>query len=172
MGGISGMDHGSSATSTAPSAPASTGSAADVMFAQMMVPHHRQAIEMADLALKKGSASAQVKALAGQIRRAQDPEIATLNGWLTAWGAPASDGAMDHGVDGMMTEQDMASLAGTDGAAFDRMWLTMMVEHHEGAVAMSKDALARTQNLEVRRLTQAIITGQQKEIATMKGLLS
>lgn len=177
-GSMPGMDHGatpmssSQMMSTTPASGSDTASrAVDVMFAQMMIPHHQQAVEMADLALKNPSASAKVKALAQQIRQAQDPEIQTMTSWLSSWDAPTA-AAMDHGSDGMMSEEGMSALKSAQGDAFNKMWLTMMIQHHEGAVSMSKDVLAKTQTEEVRTLAQSIVDGQVKEIATMKAMSS
>ncbi|MFQ6171310.1 DUF305 domain-containing protein [Oryzobacter sp. R7] len=166
------QDHSSmpGMTSSASSAPSSAAQG-DVMFAQMMIPHHEQAIEMADLALREeAQASSEVRRLAMQIRQAQDPEIATMRRWLTSWGAPTG-GSMDHSMPGMMGTGDMDELEAATGEAFDRQWLTMMVAHHEGAVTMARDVLSTTTDAEVRTLAQAVIDGQQKEIATMKDLL-
>jgi uncharacterized protein (DUF305 family) len=149
-----------------------TGASGDVQFAQMMIPHHQQAVEMADLALQNDSASADVKALATQIKAAQDPEIQKMKGWLGQWGASESSGPMDHGAGGMMTDQDMSNLMGANGTEFDRMWLTMMIAHHQGAVTMAQDVLATTANADVKELATAVVEGQNKEIATMQGLLS
>ena len=164
---MSGAANGSSTAS----AGTATGVEADVKFAQMMIPHHEQAVEMADLALQNDSASADVKALATQIKAAQGPEIQTMQGWLSQWGAAESDGPMDHGSGGMMSDQDMSSLSSASGAAFDTMWLDMMIEHHQGAVTMAQDVLATTSNPDVTKLATAVVEGQQKEIATMQGML-
>jgi len=153
------------------SAGATTGAAGDVEFAQMMIPHHEQAVEMADLALQNDSASADVKALATQIKAAQDPEIKLMQGWLGQWGAQESTGPMGHGSGGMMSDQDMSSLMGASGPEFNQMWLTMMIEHHQGAVTMAQDVLATTANPEVKKLATAVVQGQEKEIATMQGIL-
>ena len=166
---------------------ASGGSAADVSFAQLMIPHHQQAVEMADLALTQAS-SAQVKELATQIKSAQDPEIAQMTGWLEEWGEPtAMPGSQDGGMDGMdhsgmdmggisasgmMTAEDMDALAAARGAEFDRMWLTMMIAHHQGAITMAQQVLDTTSDSRVRSLADAIIEGQTKEIDTMKQLLA
>ncbi len=181
--------HGAPATSSAPATSAPSGTsgtsagpadaarAGDVAFAQGMIPHHEQAVEMADMALEKSSASATVRRLATQIKAAQDPEIATMRALLTAWGAPAAPTAGgDHGTGhgghgGMMSAQDMTALAKADGAAFDRMWLTMMIEHHEGAVTMSEQVLTTTRDPQVSTLARDIISAQQAEIATMRALL-
>ena len=166
MGGMNG--HGSSSAAPPPSGSASR--AGDVMFAQMMIPHHQQAVEMADLALENASTSSDVKGLAQQVKAAQDPEIATMNGWLREWGAPTS-APMDHGTSGMMSDEDMASLKAAEGAEFNRMWLEMMIDHHQGAVTMAQDVLSSTEDPEVKNLAQAVVDGQKKEIATMQGML-
>jgi uncharacterized protein (DUF305 family) len=156
------------------------GSADDIAFAQLMIPHHQQAVEMADLALAHAT-SPDVKALATQIKAAQGPEITTMSGWLTAWGQPTSmptssdmDG-MDMGgmsESGMMSDQDMSALAAATGTAFDRMWLQMMIAHHQGAVGMADQVVAHGTNAEVKKLAQSVIDGQTAEIVTMKKLLT
>lgn len=164
---------GNGTTSSTESQNVDAGRMGDVMFAQMMIPHHEQAIEMADAALKK-DASAEVKGLAAQIKAAQAPEIETMTTWLKEWNAPmsAEGGHGGHGgSDGMMSGDDMADLSSANGAAFDKMWLTMMIEHHEGAIEMAEGALETTTNPEVEEMAKAIVDGQKKEIATMKGLL-
>jgi len=139
---------------------------ADVMFAQMMIPHHRQAVEMAELAA--GKAGPQVTKLAAGIEKAQGPEIAKMSGWLKAWGERPH--AMDHG-DGMMSGADMAKLRGTSGAAFDRMFLTMMIKHHQGAVTMARTERAKGTYRPATSMAASIITTQNAEIAKMRGLL-
>lgn len=169
--GMGGMDHGSSSPSRT-SGTTDAGRSGDVMFAQMMIPHHEQAVEMADMALESSS-SPEVTGLARKIKAAQGPEIATMKEWLREWGAPtaaADSGHMGHGG-GMMSDADMGRLESAQGAGFDRMWLTMMIEHHEGAVVMAKDVLRTTTNPDVRTMAQAIIDGQTEEIGTMKALL-
>lgn len=172
QGGMSG--HSGSMPGMSTSSPASPSNAAaragDVMFAQMMIPHHQQAVEMADLALAKRSAAANVLGLARQIKAAQAPEISTMKGWLGRWGAPTA-AAMDHGSSGMMSDEDMASLKAAEGAEFNRTWLEMMIDHHRGAVTMARDVLSTTGEAEVERLARAIIAGQEKEIALMQGML-
>ncbi|SNX58026.1 uncharacterized protein SAMN06272735_2502 [Streptomyces sp. TLI_55] len=173
-------------TSASPTASASTAhNAQDVSFAQGMIPHHRQALEMAGLAADRAS-SADVKDLAARIEKAQDPEIETMSGWLKAWGedVPAATGSaesmpgMDHGADsgmsgmpGMMGDADMAKLEKASGKAFDTMFLTMMVEHHEGAVAMAKTEKAKGAYDPATAMADDIVTGQTAEIEEMNKLL-
>ena len=144
----------------------------DVMFAQMMIPHHEQAVEMADMALDPdASSSVEVRELAVDIKAAQDPEIETMRAWLEAWGAPQeAPSAMDHDS-GMMSQGDMGALASAEGAEFDQMWLTMMIEHHEGAITMARDVQSTTEDEEVAALAEDIIAAQEAEIATMQTLL-
>jgi uncharacterized protein (DUF305 family) len=148
----------------------------DIRFAQMMVPHHQQALAMAEMALQRAE-SPEVKALAAQIRAAQDPEIATLNGFLQNWGVPPVEGGMDHsGMDhsassGMMSENDMSSLGAASGAAFDKRFLEMMITHHQGAVAESEREVADGANAQAKQLAAQIISGQTAEIERMRQLL-
>lgn len=150
---------------------------ADVMFAQGMIAHHEQAIEMAQMAVTKAT-SPDVVDLANQIQDAQQPEIDTMTGWLKSWDESADDmGGMDHssmgdgGMAGMMTPEDMQALTKASGAEFDQMWLEMMIEHHEGAIDMAKTELADGESTDAKALAQDIIDAQQAEIITMKGLL-
>lgn len=150
---------------------------ADVELATMMIPHHAQAITMAEMALTQGT-DPKVKALASKIKAAQGPEIVRMSGWLTGWGAPVPDPAGDSGMSGMgdqaggmMSAQQMTDLGSATGTAFDRMWLQMMVKHHEGAVAMARTALDEGTNAESKQLAQSIVDGQSTEIAQMSSIL-
>ena len=177
--------------SSSSGAVVATGSDADVTFAQLMISHHEQAVQMADMALQQ-STSAEVTDLATQIKAAQDPEIGQMRGWLQQWGAPEQmdgmdgmdHGAMGHGdtdsgsgdsggqsAGGMMSDADMGALGGASGADFDRMWLTMMIAHHEGAIKMAEQVKAESTNPDVIALADAIVAGQKKEIETMQQLL-
>lgn len=153
-----------------------TGRQADVMFTQEMIPHHQQAVEMADLALDPvHAASPEVRDLAGRIKRAQSAEIADMRAWLAEWGAdPAESGHMDHMGDsgmGMMSADAMEVLNGAKGAAFDRLWLEGMIQHHEGALMMADHIAERGDDPRVAKLSRAIDTSQTAEIAEMKQLL-
>ena len=176
----------SAAAGSATQAGTGTGTDAEISFAQLMVPHHQQAVEMADLALSR-STNPEVKKLAEQIKAAQDQEMAQMKGWLSAWGAPeqmdgatASDGSMDHsGMDmggmtssGMMTADDLAKLKTASGADFDRMWLQMMIAHHQGAISMANQVIGESSNPQVTQLAKAVVAGQTQEISTMQQLLA
>lgn len=147
----------------------------DVMFAQMMIPHHEQAIEMSDIALDPTvGAGATVKDLATRIKGAQDPEIATMKNLLTLWGkSTALDPNVDHSemMDGMLTIEDLDNLATLRGAEFDTAWIELMIQHHEGALSMAKDLLKTGVSAELLALANDVISSQQKEIDEMKALL-
>ncbi|OEJ28086.1 DUF305 domain-containing protein [Streptomyces agglomeratus] len=149
--------------------------AADISFARGMIPHHRQAVDMAALAATR-TGSAEVKKLAAEIKRAQGPEIRTLSGWLTAWGekVPAGTGVGEHtghSGSGMMTPGEMEKLEKSSGEAFDTAFLTMMVEHHEGAVEMARTERSDGVYGPAKDMAGDIVTSQSAEIARMNKLL-
>ncbi|MEU0579787.1 DUF305 domain-containing protein [Streptomyces griseoincarnatus] len=169
--------------SAAPSAPASQGqhNAADVTFAKGMIPHHRQAVEMADLAPDRAR-SAEVKKLAAEIKKAQAPEIEKLSGWLTSWGETVpAEGTMDHSMhggvggtgsmDGMMSAAEMTALQNASGQAFDTAFMEMMIKHHEGAVEMAKTEQSDGAHTPARKMAVDIIASQSAEIEQMRKLL-
>ena len=148
---------------------------ADVMFAQMMIPHHEQAIELADIALDPTvEAGAEVKALATEVKAAQDPEVEMMTAMLEAWGEPTYlDEGMDHSsmMSGMVSADDMAELETLRGADFDRAWLEAMIAHHEGAIEMANDVIEKGDDVAAADLARTIIEGQTAEIERMKTLL-
>ncbi len=163
--------------------PPATGphNAQDVTFVKDMLPHHSQAVEMADMALTRDT-TPEVKALAQQIKDAQAPEISAMGGWLTGWGeqVPAADamghsgmsGGMSMGGTGMMSAGEMTALDKATGTEFAKRWLTDMTEHHTGAVQMAQTETTSGQNADAKKLAASIISSQTAEIATMKQLLS
>lgn len=156
--------------------------AADVTFAQQMIPHHSQALTMATLAATRAQDPA-VKKLAAQIVAAQGPEIETMQQFLEAWGqplVPAMEG-MDHStmsaeemaamsadMPGMAGEKELAALGAAKGARFDRMFLAMMIAHHRGALQMAQAARTDGRHAEARALAGAMETAQQAEIRKMQ----
>lgn len=165
-----------------PASPAATTGAtevayndADVTFAQSMIPHHEQAIEMSELALDpKAAAGAKVKELAGRIKAAQDPEIAQMKAWLAARDEPlqmdTSGGHDMASMEGMMSAADMDALAAKNGKDFDASWVTMMIDHHRGAITMAETVKADGSDPAVLALADAIIAAQRAEIAEMQAL--
>ncbi len=175
-GGMPGMDHGSSSSSPSSSEASGDFNAADEMFVTMMIPHHQQAIEMADLILGKDGIDERVVTLAQQIKDAQGPEIETMQGWLQEWGLPSPDlsmggmDGMDHGG-GMMSEEDMTALESATGVEATRLFLQGMIEHHNGAIMMAEMELSNGQNPDVLELAQQVIDGQKAEVTTMQEIL-
>ncbi|WP_116049713.1 DUF305 domain-containing protein [Amycolatopsis palatopharyngis] len=181
LAGCSGEEPAVNATNTSAAATSAASdqqqefNQADTAFAQQMIPHHQQAVDMAEMVASR-TANPEVVELAAQIQQAQAPEIEKMTSWLKAWGAPlpmpAMDG-MDHGeMPGMMSSEVMAELEQAKEGDFDRLWLEMMIEHHNGAIEMSNTQLQQGVNAEAKELAQEIIDAQQVEITTMTGLLA
>jgi uncharacterized protein (DUF305 family) len=171
-GSMPGMAH-SSDTTEAPAGDAAGAdfNDADVTFAQGMIPHHIQAVEMAKLAGDRAE-SQKVKDLAADIEAAQDPEIEQMTAWLEEWDQPMEMDGMDSmEMGGMMSDDQMSALEDATGTEFDTMFLEMMIEHHEGAIVMAQDQVDNGKNAEAIALAEAIIEAQQAEIETMQELL-
>jgi uncharacterized protein (DUF305 family) len=149
---------------------------ADVEFAQMMIPHHEQAVEMVALAATRAT-DKRIKQLAVQIQAAQQPELTMLTGFLTAWGKPVASSGGHHmagtsSMPGVMSAQDMAKLEAATGATFDRMFAEMMIAHHNGAIEMAHRELAKGENADARALAEAIEQDQVTEITLFQEFLA
>ena len=193
MGGASGMMSGIS--TAGPSTSSAVHNAADVMFAQQMTVHHQGAIAMADLAPGR-AVNADVLALAVRIKAAQAPEIAEMTAWLSSWnvGMTASSGMGTSGMGtsgrgtsgmgmggassagaaampGMMSDAQMSELTAASGAAFDKLFLQLMIVHHQGAIEMSATEKGTGSNPEALALAESISTSQTQEITEMNQLL-
>ncbi|MCB5293353.1 DUF305 domain-containing protein [Arthrobacter sp. SO3] len=155
------------------SAPATSDhNAADTMFTQGMIPHHAQAVEMSDMMLKKQGMDARITALATKIKAAQAPEIEQMTGWLRTWNEPAQM-ASGHGMgDGMMGDDDLNKLDAAQGTAAAKLFLTGMIAHHQGAVAMAQTEISQGKNPDAIQLSKAIVTSQTAEIKEMQDLLA
>lgn len=168
---------------------------ADIMFAQMMIPHHQQAVEMSETLLAKEGIPAQVVEFAQGVIDAQGPEIDRMNAMLEAWDQqPVTDsggmgtmdemggmdhgemGGMDHGemggMSGMMSQEDMTALEEAQGTEAARLYLEQMTAHHEGAVDMARDEVADGQNPHAITLAEQVINDQEAEIAQMQQMLT
>lgn len=188
----------SSAPTSTSVASAAAHNQADAMFAAHMVPHHRQAVEMSDLILGKQGIDPRVVELAKQIKAAQDPEIEMMQGWLSQWGVPAmpgmggmpghggmngsgSPGMMPGmtgmpGMDdmpgmGMMSTADMDALKNADGVQASKLFLTQMIQHHQGAITVAQDEIKNGEFPDAIALSKSIVASQQKEIDTMNQIL-
>ena len=143
---------------------------ADIMFTTMMIPHHEQAIEMADVVLDEDGIDPRVVALAETIKAAQGPEIELMESWLDEWGTGM--GEMGGMGDGMMSDGDMQALEDATGDEASRIFLEQMIEHHEGAIDMAQSEVDNGENPDVTGLAESIIQSQTAEIATMREILA
>lgn len=177
------------ATTTGPPAAAATDTAAaqehnnaDLDFVRNMIPHHEQAVEMSDILLAKPDIDPRVVDLANEIKAAQGPEIDQMQTWLDQWGDPDVEqtppAGAEHGghgahgeMAGMLTEQELNQLRDAEGVDASRLFLTQMIAHHDGAVAMAQNEIDQGQSAEAIDLATAIIDTQQREIDTMREIL-
>jgi uncharacterized protein (DUF305 family) len=170
--GAAGDGHdGHSGAGVETEAPASTGTTADVMFAQMMIPHHEQALEMSGIVLAKAGLDPEVAALAEEIQAAQGPEIAQLEAWLDEWDAPREMAGGGHEMSGMLSADELAALEAADAATASQLFLEQMIEHHEGAVEMAEEQLANGSHAGAIEMAEAIVATQTAEIERMQALL-
>lgn len=145
-----------------------TPNAADVSYARMMIEHHEQALEMTELAARNAQ-SGDVKRLAARIAAAQGPEIATMRAWLKEYGKPEAAGGHAHGdMPGMATEAQLKQLAAAHGKAFDALFLTLMITHHEGAITMATDVKAQGNNVRIEEMADDVVAQQTSEITRMR----
>ncbi|GKV71895.1 DUF305 domain-containing protein [Arthrobacter sp. KFRI-F3372] len=171
-----GINHDSSGISSSPAPAASADfNDADTMFAQMMIPHHTQAVAMSDIMLNKEGIPDAVTLLAAKIKAAQAPEIEKMTGWLESWGQPTvmpTNMPSTHSMSGMMGGDDMAKLEAAQGTEAARLFLTQMIAHHEGAVMMAKTETTNGKNADAVQLSKDIVSSQEAEIQEMKDLLA
>ncbi|MFD7793537.1 DUF305 domain-containing protein [Streptomyces sp. NPDC059759] len=145
-----------------------TPNAADLAYARMMITHHTQALRMTELAPDRAESGA-VRRIAGRIAAAQGPEITTMKSWLKA-----HDGAgtgHDHAdMPGMATKAQLAELRAADGSAFDRLFLRLMISHHDGAITMATDVKAQGNNIQIEEMADDVIAQQTSEISRMRAM--
>ena len=165
IGGTGGMNGGMMENNETTSAFSGT----DIMFAQMMIPHHQQAVDMSTLA-ETHTTNPEILALAKQIKDAQAPEIKQMTAWIESTGA-GMDMGHDMGMGGMLTEEQMTALGNAQGAAFDKLYLEGMIGHHEGALQMAK-MIENSSNSEAKTLAANIVKSQSAEIEKMKQMLA
>jgi uncharacterized protein (DUF305 family) len=185
---------GTSGTSGASGSPSATPAhnREDVTFTQRMITHHQQAIQMSDIILGKQGIDPRVNELASQIKAAQGPEIERMQTWLSQWEQqttstipsgmtpgttapemPSHSGMPGmSGMDGMMSEQDMQALQNAQGVEASKLFLTQMIQHHQGAITMAQHEINAGQYPAAIALAQSIVTNQQQEISTMQTMLT
>ncbi|MFJ4468513.1 DUF305 domain-containing protein [Streptomyces sp. NPDC089424] len=144
---------------------------ADADYARMMIEHHTQALEMTGLAADRARSS-QVRKVAERIDAGQRPEIDVMRSWLKEHGKSERGGGHDHAaMPGMATEAQLAELRAARGEAFDRLFLTLMITHHEGAVTMAAEVKAQGNNVRIEELADDVIAQQTSEITRMRTML-
>ncbi|WP_319951654.1 MULTISPECIES: DUF305 domain-containing protein [Paenarthrobacter] len=143
----------------------------DTAFAQTMIPHHAQAVQMSEMILSKRDIPAEVTAQATRIKDAQGPEIIKMTTWLQNWNEPASMTA-DHTMPGMSGEADLATLEAAQGVDAAKLFLTQMIAHHQGAITMAEKETAAGKNPEAVALAGSIVASQETEIQKMQKLLA
>jgi uncharacterized protein (DUF305 family) len=162
-------DTGSSASASA----ASAHNDQDMTFAQMMLPHHKQAVEMSDMLLAKGAdVDPDVATLAKQIKAEQAPEITKLTAWLKDWDADSGMSGMDHSMSGMMSDSDMTDLDKASAKDAGKLFLQQMVEHHTSAVDMAKTEVDKGKNTDAVAMAKSIVSSQTEQITQMKDMLA
>ena len=143
---------------------------ADIMFLQMMIPHHQQAIDMSEIAATN-SQNPELLGFAKNIATAQGAEIVMMKNWLAKAGASPDMGQMDHGMSGMLSDDDLKELQSSNGKEFEQLWLKGMSGHHEGAIDMV-DMIKNTENAEIKAFGLKIIADQSAQIEQIKRMLS
>ena len=142
----------------------------DVMFLQMMIPHHQQAIDISDLALTK-SADSELLALAKNIRDEQAAEIVTMKAWLDAAGADLEmDHSASHSMSGMLSDAELAALDKASGKSFDVLWLKAMTGHHTGAIDMAA-MIENAKSAEIKSFGQGIVASQSAQNKAMAAMI-
>ncbi|MGW1230067.1 DUF305 domain-containing protein [Streptomyces sp. NPDC001478] len=144
---------------------------ADVRYVRRMILHHTQALEMTALVPSRARSSS-VKRLAARITAAQRPEIGAMEGWLSRHGKDEkAAGHDDHAaMPGMATAAQLEELRAAKGAAFDRLFLDLMITHHQGAVTMATEVLSQGNNVQVEEMADDVVAQQTSEIGRMRAL--
>jgi len=140
-----------------------------------MLPHHQQGVELAAM-VPTHTLNPDLRVMATHIRADQQAEIYTLNLLLTQWDEPAypdhGNGAGGMAMAGMVDQSTIDKLKSLDGAAFDTMWATSMISHHQGAITMAQSEIAHGQSAYAIHVATLIVEAQQREISTMTHLIS
>ncbi|SDG64490.1 Uncharacterized conserved protein, DUF305 family [Sinosporangium album] len=165
---------GESASTLAPDAlrtavPSPVANAADVRYAQDMIVHHRQALDMSVLAPSR-AVSTTLKGLASRIKDTQGPEIQAMTAWLQHQGLRAPDHGHGHATSmpGMVSPERMEALKDATGEEFDRLFLELMISHHQGAITMAETALAEGSHVQIEEMAADVIAVQASEIKRMR----
>jgi uncharacterized protein (DUF305 family) len=163
----------STAATTTAGATVAAHNANDVMFAQMMIPHHQQAVQLAALA-PQHTANQALLTLASTISAEQQPEINAMKALLLQWDVDANampDHSGHGGMQGMVDDATMAKLQSLNGPEFDTLWLQAMIGHHQGAIEMAQGEIANGQSADMTAMAKNMVSAQQAEINQMKQML-
>lgn len=164
--GFMGMGHGNGSMHNSSK---SDYTGADIMFLQMMIPHHQQAVDISNLALKT-SKDSELLALAKNIRDAQTTEIAQMKSWLNQAGAGLDMGHSMDGMGGMLDGAELSALAAATGKNFDVLWLKGMIGHHDGAIHMTT-MIRDASNKDIKAFGEKVIKDQSEQITQMEAML-
>jgi uncharacterized protein (DUF305 family) len=167
-------DHTQHATAASTSSTVAAHNADDVMFAQMMIQHHQQAVDLAAMAAVHTTNQA-VRILAAKISAEQQPEIQAMKALLLQWdvdpNAMGDHGGHGSAMQGMVDDATMTKLKSLNGPQFDTLWLQAMIGHHQGAIDMAKTEIAKGQSADMTAMAKTMVTAQQAEIDQMKQML-
>ncbi|MFF0093551.1 DUF305 domain-containing protein [Streptomyces canus] len=148
-----------------------TPNSADVSYARMMIEHHTQALELTELAPDRAE-STRLKALSERISAAQGPEIDAMRAWLKEYDQPEKSGDHTHAtMPGMATDAQLKKLRAAKGEAFDELFLTLMITHHEGAITMATDVKGQGNNIRIEEMADDVVAQQTSEINRMRDML-
>ncbi|MEV1238655.1 DUF305 domain-containing protein [Nonomuraea sp. NPDC050022] len=170
MTGQDGRAGGALGAATSAASPSVVFNDADVMFTQMMIPHHEQAVEMAGLAPSRAS-DIEVTELAEKIKASQEPEIQTMKGWLTAWNKPEMSSHVGHEMPGLISEEAMEQLRKAKGKKFDKLFARHMIVHHNGAIEMVRTQEAEGADPKVKKVATHMASHQRDEVAQLQTIV-
>lgn len=180
---------------TAPTASFPAEGSPEAGFARDMQTHHLQAVQMSTL-VRDRTEDPEIRQLANDIARTQQQQAGQMYGWLSVWGLPqaspqpamawmdedaghepshGSSSAAAQGapsMPGMATDDQLSELEEAQGREAERLYLELMIPHHQAGAAMGRAVLERTDNPVVTSLAQSIVTSQQAEIDYMEDLLA
>lgn len=150
---------------------------ADVVFLRDMLHHHSQALVMTGY-VEANTDSEDIRLLAERMQTSQEDEMKLMEGWLQKNGEPVRDPDAGHdahvGMPGLLTDAELASLEAAKGKAFDKLFLELMIKHHQGAVQMVVDLREAEggQEVEIGTIAQHVEADQNIEIGRMQEMLA
>jgi uncharacterized protein (DUF305 family) len=166
--GFFGM-HGNDSMGMHHNSGTATYTGADVMFLQMMIPHHQQAIDISNIALKT-SKDSELLALAKTIRDAQSAEIMQMQTWLKDANTNPGMGHSMDSMGGMLDDTELSALSAATGKTFDALWLKGMIGHHDGAIHMTT-MIRDASNPDIKSFGENVLMDQSAQIVQMNGIL-